>query len=571
MSEQVRGSNPPVGGARAIDILLVLAVALLVNCAGLGGGPLAGTEGHRALVAHQMVRGGDYLLPRLYDQMYLAKPPLHYWILAGMEKLTGRADELIWRLPSAVAGAAMAGFLCAMGGIWFGRLAGIVSGMACVSIVALWGQNHTAEIDAINSLASVITACLLIHLGFVRRERLVACAIGAGLAFGAELLLKGPAGLAAVLGALAGPAVFNRGSGTLKRPWPWIAIGIGGVIFFAYGAAALWRFRQLHLAPETSGVSEIWINLWLDGRIRNLPQTILIPVFMLVYGMPVSFFLPMALHGPLWRGDGDVLGRSGVWSIRDREILRALLGTMIVACAVTMVFGMWFPRYSYLWLPLICPVAGAAAAAWGRGIYSAKMIDWMNIALAFVGIGFTVGIVVMAGLSWRGHMGHWVLLSACTIVAAALTCLVIRWIRQNRMAWAGWGLVVIILAAGPPFGLAQIADRERRSGKRCADVVAESVSAGETVTTGHMILDQPEIFYYAGVNVRSYPNSLISLREFPTSRWILFDDFEYAGWSRDVPERLSRVRVISYRHFYAALAWYMARGDSRPGPGVDLR
>ncbi len=378
MSEHVRGSNPPVGGARTIDILLVLAAALFVNCAGIGGGPLAGTEGHRALVAHQMVRSGDYLLPRLYDQMYLAKPPLHYWILAGMEKLAGRADELIWRLPSAIAGAVMAGFLCIMGGIWFlgGLRRDCVSGnRRAVSAIdaALWGQNHTAEIDAINSLASVITACLLIHLGFVRRERLVACAIGAGLAFGAELLLKGPAGLAAVLGALAGPAVFNRGSGTLKRPWPWIAIGIGGVMFFAYGAAALWRFRQLHLAPETSGVSEVWINLWLDGRIRNLPQTILIPVFMLVYGMPVSFFLPMALHGPLWRGSGDVVGRSGIWSMRDREILRALLGTMVVACAVTMVFGMWFPRYSYSVAAADFVRSRARRRRPGmRGIYSAK-------------------------------------------------------------------------------------------------------------------------------------------------------------------------------------------------------
>ncbi len=571
MSEQVRGSIPPTGGARTIDILLVLAVALFVNCAGIGSGPLAGTEGHRALVAHQMVRSGDYLLPRLYDQIYLAKPPLHYWILAGMEKLTGRADELIWRLPSAVAGAAMAGFLCFMAAIWFGRLAGIVSGMACCSIVALWGQNHTAEIDAINSLASVITACLLIHLAFVERRRVVVCALCAGLAFGVELLLKGPAGLGAVAGALAGPAVLNRGTRTLKRPWPWIAVGIGSVMFLVYGAVALWRFHQLHLPLETSGVNEIWINLLLDGRIRSLPQTLLVPVLMVLYGLPASSFLPMVFYGPMWRGDGDVVGRSGVWSVRDRQILRALVGTMVVACAATMVCGLWPPRYSYLWLPLICPVVGAAAAAFERGVYPLKIMDWMNILLALAGIGMTAGIVVMGWLCWRGHMGHWVLLSACAIVAAGMSCLVIRWIVKHRMALAGWGLVVIILAEGPPFGLAQIADRERRSGKRCADVVAESVSRGETVTTGRLVLDTPEIFYYSGVNVQSYPNSLITLREFPTSRWILFDDFEYAAWSRDVPERLSRVRVISYRHFYAALAWYTARGDSRPGPGMDLR
>ncbi len=201
MIEQVSGPVQPLtGGTKVIDVLLVLAIGLFVNCAGIAEGPLAGTEGHRALVAHQMVQGGDYLLPRLYDQVYLAKPPLHYWILAGVEKIAGRGNELVWRLPSAVAGAAMAGFLCFMGGVWFGRLAGLVSGVGCCSLVALWGQNHTAEIDAINSLASVVTACLLIHLAFVTPRRRMGCVLAAGLAFGAELLLKGPAGLAAVAG-----------------------------------------------------------------------------------------------------------------------------------------------------------------------------------------------------------------------------------------------------------------------------------------------------------------------------------------------------------------------------------
>ena len=42
------------GRTKAVDVLLVCAIGLLVNCARLGEGPLAGTEGHRALVAHQM-------------------------------------------------------------------------------------------------------------------------------------------------------------------------------------------------------------------------------------------------------------------------------------------------------------------------------------------------------------------------------------------------------------------------------------------------------------------------------------------------------------------------------------
>lgn len=554
-------------GSSTLDVLLVVTIGLLVNCAGIADGPLAGTEGHRALVAHQMVRSGQWLLPKLYDQIYLAKPPLHYWILAGVEKLTGRANEMIWRLPSAVAGAAMAGFLCLVGRLWYGRLAGLVSGVACCGLVALWGQNHTAEIDATHSLANVASACLLIHLGFVTPRRRMACALAAGLAFGAGLLLKGPAGLAAILGALAGPAIFNRTAATLKQPWPWIALAIGTGMFGVYGLAALWEFHRLHLPPETSGVDEIWINLWNDDRIRNLPQTIFLPVLLIVYAMPVSFFLPMALHKPLWKGDGEIQGRSGNWSDRDRRLLRALLGTMVVACAVTMICGLWFPRYSYVWLPLICPVAGAVAAAWERELYGAKEIDYLNIALACVGIAFTIGMIVMATLCLRGHAGHLAMLWGSVVVAAGLTGLIIRWIVQNRMAWVGWGQIALVLVAGPPFGMAQIVDRQRRSGEKCAQVVSANVLAGETITTGRLILDQPEIFYYAGLNVQSYPYSLGSPRDFPTSRWLLLDTDEYAAWSRraGMPRRLTHLQRIDYRNISAVLVWYTARNDdSRP-------
>ena len=479
-----------------------------------------------------------------------------------MEKLTGRANELVWRLPSAVAGAAMAGLLCVMGGLWYGRLAGLVSGVGCCSLVALWGQNHTAEIDAVNSLASVASACLLIHLGFVTPRRRAVCALLAGLAFAAGLLLKGPAGLAAIVRALAGPAIFNRTFATLKQPWTWIAIALGFAMFGVYGLAALWKFRLLRLAPETSGVNEIWMNLWNDDRIRNLPQTILLPVLLLIYALPVSFFLPMALHRPLWSGNGDVQGKSGNWSDRDRRLLRALLGSMAVACAVTMACGMWFPRYSYMWLPLICPVAGAVAAAWERGLYSAKANDLLNIALACVGVGFTVGTIVLAALCLRGHAGHLLMLWGSVAITAVIAGLIIRWLARKQMALVGGGMIAMVLVAGPPFGLAQMVDRQRRSGEMCAQVVAANVPAGETVTTGHLILDQPEIFYYAGRKVESYPYSLYWPREFPTSRWMLLDKYEYDAWSRAVPGRLSHIRRINYRKISAVLTWYVSKNDA---------
>jgi len=97
------------------DAVLILALGLFVTCYRVGVPPLAGTEGHRALPADGMVRTGDWLLPRLYGRVYLTKPPMVYWLIGGVEKLTGVADETSWRMPSAMAGGLLGMALCLVG------------------------------------------------------------------------------------------------------------------------------------------------------------------------------------------------------------------------------------------------------------------------------------------------------------------------------------------------------------------------------------------------------------------------------------------------------------------------
>jgi len=547
------------GGTKWTDLLLVMSLGLLVNCWFLGSGPLAGTEGHRAIVGHQMAMGGNWLLPKLYDQVYLAKPPLDYWILAGMEKLTGHGNEWVWRLPSAIAGSAMAVFLCWIGGRWFGRLGGITTGIGCCSMISLWGQNHTAEIDALNSLACVVTACLLLDVGYGSPRHHGMSALLTGLAFGAAMLLKGPVGLTGIGAALIGPAIFNRTTRTLKQPWPWMALAIGGGMFAAYAVAALHEFRTLGLPVDTSGVNEIWINLWNSDRIRYLIPTLFLPVILLVYAMPVSFFFPMALYAPLWCAGPAADKR---FSDRERQLLRALVGTLVAACVITILCGFSFPRYSYSWLPLICPVAGAVVEAWRREIFPRRITDWLHVALAGVGIAFAVGMLVMAILCGKEHVGNAVLLFGVAALAVILSIAIIRWILRDNRILAVTGVVATILLAGPLFGMAQEADRIHRSAAQLAAIVRGKVPAGETVTTGHLLLDQPELFYYAGVNVESHPFSMFVPRDFPTSRWLLLDAVEYDAWQKQVPGRLTDVQFMKNQFFSVILARYEVSGVS---------
>jgi len=558
MTEQRLVTIPELkGGTKAWDVVFVLAVGLFINCFGINKGLLAGTEGHRALTAHQMVMTGNWILPRLYDRLYLAKPPLFYWVLAIFEKLSGHANVLIWRLPSALAGTAMAGFFCVITGRWYGRLGGLVAGIASCAMFSLWGQNHTAEIDALNSLACAVTACELIDLGITNgpwaRRALIA-----GIAFAAALLLKGPAAVTVVASALLGPAIFNRTLRPFTRPAIWIALAIGATVLSLYGVLALQEFHRLETRIDTSGVQEAWSKLFTD-RLAHLPLTVLLPITLLVYMIPVSFFLPMAFDPAVWRRNNE----SQLWPAPDRQRLRALIGTMAVACFVTMCYGLIFPRYSYVWMPLACPVAGAVAAAWERGLYSRQVVGWLCVALAASGIAFTVGLVAM-GILYHHRDGEFPsVFWAASAIAAVFSYLIIHWLGRDRIAWVGWGIVGLILVSGPPFGILEINDRDRRSAASGSAILDEYFRPGQTITTGHIVLECPEVFYYAGLNVESYPDSLLWPREFTTSRWILFDNAEYDYWMKTAPGRLTRVRPIEQRGIGAVLAWYTTKHDAR--------
>src|ERR1700761_2577431 len=64
-----------------VGIPLLWAVAYLP---GLGVRDLMHEEGWRAEPAAERVRTGDWVPPRLYGEAYLNKPPLFFWMAAGL-------------------------------------------------------------------------------------------------------------------------------------------------------------------------------------------------------------------------------------------------------------------------------------------------------------------------------------------------------------------------------------------------------------------------------------------------------------------------------------------------------
>jgi len=252
---------------------LFFVLALVMNVPYLGMTPLAETEGHRALTGHEMARSGQWLLPMLYGRPYLAKPPLHYWIIAtaetiaraaarvgsgpahdrliaSIQKLVGLPNVFIWRMPSAIEGGILCAVVCLFAARWFGRTAGVVAGGCAVGMIALWGEHQVTDIDVTNTLCATIAALCGIEILFGRAAGSAGSAPGVGIVSAAGAPTGGfavsgsfppvraPAALETLSPSLRTDATDASGSlcgedgGSLQRvPWIILAgVALGGTL-----------------------------------------------------------------------------------------------------------------------------------------------------------------------------------------------------------------------------------------------------------------------------------------------------------------------------------------------------
>lgn len=82
-----------------LPIILFLALllpALLIN---LGTLPIRTDEPTRGLVAFEMLKSGNYIVPTIAGEFYYNKPPLYNWMLLGLMKITGSSSVWVIRIP----------------------------------------------------------------------------------------------------------------------------------------------------------------------------------------------------------------------------------------------------------------------------------------------------------------------------------------------------------------------------------------------------------------------------------------------------------------------------------------
>lgn len=88
----------------AVQLSGLVLWSLLLFFYGLQQGDLYRTEGLRAIIGKEMFHSGDWLVPRLYGEPILTKPPLFYWAIAATGTVFGEVTTWSSRLPAAIAG-----------------------------------------------------------------------------------------------------------------------------------------------------------------------------------------------------------------------------------------------------------------------------------------------------------------------------------------------------------------------------------------------------------------------------------------------------------------------------------
>ena len=173
-------------------------------------------EGQRATPPAEMLRSGDFIVPTINGVTYLAKPPLLYWAIAGVYRATGEVSALTARIPTAACAVAL---ILAVYVVFRARLGEHPARWAALGLLAspyFLERSRWAEIDVPLTLATflAIAACWA-AIESKRRFRGVWLTVGAGLAMGAAIMLKGPAPVL-FLGAAWAAYLITRGDVGLK-------------------------------------------------------------------------------------------------------------------------------------------------------------------------------------------------------------------------------------------------------------------------------------------------------------------------------------------------------------------
>jgi 4-amino-4-deoxy-L-arabinose transferase-like glycosyltransferase len=211
---------------------LTLLLGLAVFFWGLGAIPLLTfNEARRAIPTQAMFAGGDWLLPQLNGELYIAKPPLLYWLTTAASHVLGQVNEWSVRLPSALAAliAVFAVYRYALRR--FGAWAALFTAQVLIANTTFAMFARRAEIEML--LTALCLTALLAALHYIQEQAGRRWLLLSYFLLGLAVLAKGPLALIFVTLPLIAYALAYRET----RAWQALRDPVGWAILLLVGSA----------------------------------------------------------------------------------------------------------------------------------------------------------------------------------------------------------------------------------------------------------------------------------------------------------------------------------------------
>lgn len=281
-----------------LDLALIGFLIWVVYVWRLSELPLCGEEPRRAEVAREMVRTGDYIVPRQQGEIYCSRPPLQNWLIAWVASLRGKWDPWAVRLPSVLATAALAVAVYWYGASLVGRLGGLTAAVTIATMGQVMQIGGLGETDPL--FAFLLGSSFLVWHAFVSGDKApfwgsIAAGILAGLA-GLTKGVQGPVWFLAVVTAWT-IAEFCS-SGVTWRKLLWLLFGTVSCTM----TLTPWTIAYLQ-ATSPVHTWQIWFGQ-IESRIElssSYRHLLARPVETLVCWLPWTPLLIVYLWRKFWR------------------------------------------------------------------------------------------------------------------------------------------------------------------------------------------------------------------------------------------------------------------------------
>ncbi|MDH4563875.1 glycosyltransferase family 39 protein [Pseudomonas sp. BN411] len=354
--------------------LLFIALLMLLCLWGSGDIPfLSVNEARRAVTVREMYEAGDWMIPHMNGELYLAKPPLFYWLALLPVELSGHVSEWAMRLPSALSA------LAVLAGVYLAgsRIAGPRVGvLACIFLAANAGFSifaRRAEIEMTLTgfcFLALLAAWFYVFHDTRRRWVLLSYAL-----LGCSLLTKGPVSLLLVTAPLLTFAILQRSS----RARALLCDRLGWLIALAIGASwyCVVTFQQ--------GIG-IWASILQQDIVNKVGGSHGEPWYAYLGYLAGDFF-------PFWL----------LLFVRPRQLWKSIRGNgelMLLACVVLVplvIFSAFSDKHAKYLLPIYPAMALLLAWHWLRLLdawqgWKQRVLAWLPM---FVLGGFIVFFAIL--------------------------------------------------------------------------------------------------------------------------------------------------------------------------------